>query len=232
MKVALAQIKSTESVSKNVEIHEKWIQEASDKAVDLLVFPELSLTSYAPSIAVNLEPSVEEGIRKLQTAVDKTGLTVIAGGVSPSHGCGIELCISSFLLQGGKKVSSYQKICLSQEEQDYFAAGKTPLAFELEGKRVALGICYEGSLKEHFELYSQENIDLYLVSACKDDDALQRAQKNMLEVAKRHEIHCALVNAIGPVQGFNACGSSFHINPDQSIESLEEKEGLLVLEMA
>jgi|GEM_PF-1425369 len=46
MKVALAQIKSTESVLKNVEIHERWIQEASDKGFDLLVFPERRRTPW------------------------------------------------------------------------------------------------------------------------------------------------------------------------------------------
>lgn len=232
MKVALAQIESTDSVLRNVEIHEKWIQNASDQGVDLLVFPELSLTSYSPSVAVNLEPAVEEGIRKLQTTVESTELTVVVGGVGPSPGCTIELCICSFVLQKGKNPGSYQKIYLSKDEQDYFVSGKNPLTFDLAGKSVALGICYEGSLKEHFELYSKDNIDLYLVSACKDCEALQRAQANMIEIAKTKEIHCALVNAIGPVQGFDACGGSYCLYSNHPVEELDEKGGLLFFEVA
>ena len=55
MKLAVAQTKpEAGNIEKNIEIHKSLIASAVANKVDLIVFPELSLTGYEPSLAKQL----------------------------------------------------------------------------------------------------------------------------------------------------------------------------------
>jgi len=51
----LAQIKSKKgNIQGNIESHKKWIELAASEKADLIVFPELALTGYAPELAAEM----------------------------------------------------------------------------------------------------------------------------------------------------------------------------------
>ena len=53
--IGVAQIKPVPgAVDENIGIHRRWIQQAAEKDVDVLIFPELSLTGYEPGLAKEL----------------------------------------------------------------------------------------------------------------------------------------------------------------------------------
>ena len=46
MKICIAQIQAINAIESNIVTHKKWIKIALDNNVDLIVFPELSITGY------------------------------------------------------------------------------------------------------------------------------------------------------------------------------------------
>jgi len=63
MKIAAAQIKPIKGdILKNIEIHNVLIEAAISNNVDLIIFPELSITGYEPELADQLSIDYEDPI--------------------------------------------------------------------------------------------------------------------------------------------------------------------------
>ncbi len=111
LRVGLAQIDSRlGDVAGNVERHLRWIEQARDRGVDLLVFPELSLTGYRLfhlTSRVALTAAAPE-LRRLAEAAGT--LSVVAGFVEESS-LGI-LHNTSALLHGGRPHLLHRKLYL------------------------------------------------------------------------------------------------------------------------
>ena len=85
LRVAAAQIEPTEAdIGDNLQKHFAFIDEAREKGVELLVFPELSLTGYqlrskTPDLAITRDDQ-----RLLEIAERAGDMTVVAGFVEES----------------------------------------------------------------------------------------------------------------------------------------------------
>ncbi len=127
LRVGAAQIKPTEAnISDNLEKHVAFIREARAKGVNLLVFPELSLTGYqirskTPDLAITRDDP-----RLLMIAEEAGDMTVIAGFVE--EGFAAQFHNSAAALRNGKVQFIHRKLNLATygnlEEAKYFARGR------------------------------------------------------------------------------------------------------------
>jgi predicted amidohydrolase len=113
-------------VEANLDRHLVWIAEAREQGVDLLVFPELSLTGYR-LLHLTARVALPPDSPVLATLAEAAGpMTVLAGFVEASER-GV-LHNSAVLLSGGAPVYIHRKLYLPTyglfQEERFFRAGK------------------------------------------------------------------------------------------------------------
>ncbi len=143
-RVAVAQIApSLGDVGKNLALHEKMAQEAISQSVNLLVFPELSLTGYflkdqVPSVALTDQAPALDALRRLSHRV-----AMVVGFVEETPGHHFHNVAA--YLEGGEVRHIHRKVYLPTygifDEQRYLAAGGHIRAFDTALGRMAILIC-------------------------------------------------------------------------------------------
>ena len=143
-RVGMAQINPRlGDVGANMTLYEARVREAASAGVDLLVFPELSLTGYflrdmVPDVAIGLESAEMERLRALSREV-----SLVAGLVleSPDH----RYFNAAVYLEDGEVRHVHRKVYLPTygmfDEQRYFARGDRVRSFDTRHGRLALLIC-------------------------------------------------------------------------------------------
>jgi N-carbamoylputrescine amidase len=145
LRVGLAQIDCRlGDVEANLERHLAWIAEARERAVDLLVFPELSLTGYrllhlTPRVA--LLPAGSPVLARLAAAAGPMAVVV---GFVEEDARGV-LHNSAVLIKDGAPVLTHRKIYLPTygifQEERFFGAGRRLGLADLGGSRAGILIC-------------------------------------------------------------------------------------------
>ncbi|HIL13472.1 MAG TPA: hypothetical protein EYG16_07355, partial [Deltaproteobacteria bacterium] len=127
----------------NLETHKKLIAQALEQGVDILVFPELSLTGYrlkdtVPDVA--LERTSETMTELAELSKD---ISLVVGLVEETR----DHCFynASVFFEAGRVLSVHRKVYLPTygmfDEQRYFARGQRIQAFNSRHGRIALLIC-------------------------------------------------------------------------------------------
>lgn len=145
MRVALAQIAPhLGDVKKNFELHLQYIEKAKKKRVDLLIFPELSLTGYTlkdliEEVAIATEANPY--LKRLKAASRE--LSLVFGFVEEKER-GLFYNSAAFL-SGGKILHIHRKVFLPTygmfEEGKFFAQGKNFHSFSTPFGKTGMMIC-------------------------------------------------------------------------------------------
>ncbi|MFQ6108323.1 MAG: nitrilase-related carbon-nitrogen hydrolase [Candidatus Aminicenantales bacterium] len=147
MKVGLAQISPVlGNVKKNLDLHFRTIEKARKKEVDLLVFPELSLTGYTLKDLVEevaLRPEKDPLFSKLKAA--SRDLSLVVGFVEEKER-GLFHNSAAFL-SGGKILHIHRKVFAPTygmfEEMKFFALGRNFRPFLTPFGKAGMMICYD-----------------------------------------------------------------------------------------
>ncbi len=146
LKLGLAQITpKLGDVEANLDLHLRTIEEASENGVELLIFPELSLTGYRLrdlAFSVALKPSYKDPVfAKLLDA--SRDMDIVVGFVEADRRQ--KFFISAAYLSGGEVVHLHRKVYLPTygmfDEGRYFAWGDAVRAFDTRFGRVGILIC-------------------------------------------------------------------------------------------
>lgn len=147
MKVALAQIApNLGDVDRNLETHLEFIDKARRAKVDLLVFPELSLTGYTlKDLAgdVALDPATDPRFKKI---LDRSrGLSVVLGFMEESATAKGLFYNAAAFVSSGKILHVHRKVFLPTnglfEEAKFFAQGRDFRVFPTPFGKAGLLIC-------------------------------------------------------------------------------------------
>jgi len=145
LRIGLAQIERLlGEVEANLEKHLEWIDRARDEGVELLLFPELSLTGYrllhlTPRVA--LQPRTSPALARLRAAAPE--MSIVVGGVEEDER-GF-LFNSAFLLHEGEIAHTHRKLYLPTygifQEGRFFSAGSRIGLPKVEGHPFGILIC-------------------------------------------------------------------------------------------
>src|SRR6266702_2112228 len=141
---------------------------AADRGAKLVVFPEKFLSGYEPDLiagdpakyafdahGARLAP-IREVCRQREIAVIVGAATRGADG----------LHISSLVFnRRGEQIEPYHKQYLYRSETEIYRPGMQGCMLELDGWRLALGVCYDSGFPEHARLAAVNGAHAYLVSA-------------------------------------------------------------------
>ncbi|MFN8206183.1 MAG: carbon-nitrogen hydrolase family protein [Bacteroidales bacterium] len=229
MKLAAAQIlPSKGDLSLNIGKHLDFISMAVKGGADLILFPELSLTSYESKRAKELACIPEDPRLEVFQQKSEEGNIIICAGLPTWHRDGIR--ISMLIFQPGKKMQVYSKRWLHADELPYFVPGEDTLLIEAGGKICAPAICYESTVMEHTLQAHQAGAAIYLASVADSASGLEKAYRHYPVIAKQFGMIVLLSNGLGPCDDFICKGRSAVWNGRGELMGQlgEEKEGLLI----
>ena len=147
MKLALVQISPIlGNVKKNIDIHLDYIEKAKKKKIDLLIFPELSLTGYSLKdlvAEVAIDPKKNRYIDLLKTYSRE--LSLVFGFVEEKDS-GLFYNSAAYLSRG-KIIHIHRKVFLPTygmfEEAKFYAQGKNFNTFSTPFGNTGIMICYD-----------------------------------------------------------------------------------------
>lgn len=228
MKIGLAQIHSIPGgLEENFDKHLRFIRQAQEERLDLIVFPEMSLSSYGTQNARAWAEQIKNlDWRPLQKLIDSSrALAVI--GVPHLGEDGVE--IAQYIFRPKAERSCYSKQLLHDDEKPYFTAGKKTNIIEIGERKIALGICYESLQEEHLKKSINQGAEVYVASQAKDKKGLLKAHNYFELMSSKHNLSCLMVNSIGPCADFHCAGQSaiFTAGVDPLVSSSFEEDLLL-----
>lgn len=207
MRVALAQIQSLiGDVDANIARHLVFVDRAAGAGADLVVFPELSLTGYAPSRAGDLAFALADGrLARLQEASDSQDIA-LAVGLPVRAGSGV--AIGLVLMRPHRPRALNAKHFLHADEAPFFVPGPNLPVVPLGDARIGFAICYELSVPAHAQSRAKAGATLYLATVAKSAAGVRSSYKRLASLAAQHSIPVLFVNAVGPAEGFDNAGGT------------------------
>ncbi|ANI03458.1 acyltransferase [Pseudomonas putida SJTE-1] len=231
MKLCAVQLASLKGdLPGNLQRHLVCIEQAAALGAELVVFPELSLTGYEPSVArQSALPVTSARLDPLQAACDRLGITVAVGLPLPTPD-GIRIGMPVFCPDAPRQ--AYAKQRLHDDELPYFTPGHQALLLEVGEHRVAPAICYESMFMAHAAVARERGADLYLVSVAKTAKGIREGYAHYPEVARELGMPVLMANCVGPADTFiGAGGSAAWDSQGHLLASLDHhSEGLIVLD--
>lgn len=226
MKIALAQISpNLGDIDQNFRMHIDSIQKAKRKNVDLLVFPELSLTGYTLKDMVEevaIDPHTDPRFKKLKSLSREISFVV---GFVEEKEKGL-LVNSAAFFSLGKIAHIHRKIYLPTygmfEELKFFGQGKNFHTFPTSFGKSGMLICYDFlHISSSYLLFVGGSELIIVISAApgrgfSDDESYASAKmwELMGEATSRFfqsfVIYC---NRVGFEDGKSFAGGSFIYNP-------------------
>ncbi|MEQ9424684.1 MAG: carbon-nitrogen hydrolase family protein [Cyclobacteriaceae bacterium] len=223
MKIAAAQTRPIKGdVLANITDHLELIDLAIAQDVNLIYFPELSLTGYEPALAHELATSIgDPRLGVFQKAADQHGITINLGlPILGKEG----ILIGSLTFQPKKSVMLYCKRFLHQDEQAYFVPGSDQA--NLIQRNVAMAICYEISITEHANDALKSGVGCFLASVAKTSEGSKVAHQRLSELARKNNWFTMMANSVGHcAEGELAGQSAAWKSNGELIGQLNKKDG-------
>lgn len=229
MRIGLAQIQSLSgNLKHNFDRHIQATECALKNQCTLVVFPELSLINYEPTLAKETVNTCDAFIKSFQVFSNDRQVNMLVGRpIQLRDGIGIGLT----LIQANQTPSTYCKRYLHADESPYFTTGKEEVIWALE-ERIAPAICYESTLPVHAAEAAKMKPSMYVASVAKSANGIANAQEHYTAISKQHQWWTLMVNMIGPADDFVGAGGSAIWNPQgNKIGSLTDNEAILWIDI-
>jgi len=229
MRIAAAQIKSKKGdLDFNIERHIRLAQIASDRLVNLMVFPELSLIAYEPSIAEAYAVTIDDIRMDALASAASTFELILSAGIPVKSSQGIHIGMMSFFPDGSRQI--YTKAHLHEDELPFFVAGDGGQDLMCHDFRIAPSICYELSIEDHVQQANKRGAHVYLSSVAKHQQGVESASSILSSYAKQYSMSVMMANAIGENDDYISKGQSSVWDSQGTLmrQMDSEKEGLLL----
>lgn len=216
----------------NLKTHLAQIAEAKAEGVQLMIFPELSLTGYNLQDLVSevaLSPSADQPVfRELLQASGDYDMDLMVGFVDTDHRA--RYFIASAYLSQGKVSHVHHKVYLPTygifDEGRYFAWGDSLRAFDTRFGRMGMLICEDFWHASPPYLLWIDRADVFLFQSASpgrglgEEDRLSSSRWVQLvnqaygSMFTSYVVHC---NRVGYEDGLNFWGGSSIVDPDGEV---------------
>nr|WKF62151.1 (R)-stereoselective amidase [Paraburkholderia busanensis] len=206
---------------------------AADRCAKVVVFPEKFLSGYEPDLIAGdpAKYAFETHDARLEPIRDicrRREIAVIVGAATRDAGA---LHISSLIFdRSGKEIEPYHKQYLYSSERTIYTPGTRGRMLELNGWRLALGVCYDSGFPEHARLAALNGAHAYLVSALFSVKTGYHQSRIWFPArAFDNTLYVLLSNHVGTTGGWATCGSSAIWRPDGDaiVEADREHDGVI-----
>lgn len=142
MKIALAQMQAEKAaLEQNLAYHAAVLEEAQKRNIDIVAFPEMSLTGYAdpnrfPQAVIDLDGPQVARFLELTRGLN---LTALAGLIEANPGG--KPFITHIATRDGRLLGFYRKLTIVDEEELWFSPGQEPPVFRHSHQTFGIAIC-------------------------------------------------------------------------------------------
>lgn len=230
-KVWLAQVApALGDVKKNLELHLRKVEEARRERVELIVFPELSLSGYllkdlVPDASLRLDSPEVASLARASKDV-----AIVAGLVEEAEDH--RFYNSALFLQGGDIKHLHRKVYLPTygmfEEMRYFAWGDTVRAFDTIFGRMAIlicedlwhpSLCYLAAMDGATTILAIHNSPVRGITSEGRPQNLALVEDICKMSASLFGAYVLSVNRVGCEDGVTFSGGSLAVGPDGKVEA-------------
>ncbi len=231
MIIAIAQTHPKSTIKENLTDHYEMIEVAAKHSADMIIFPEMSLTSYVRERARDLSFSIDDiRLKKISELAVEKGVHVIAGAPIKVNN---ELYIGSFVISPDKTNSIYTKQFLHSGEEEFFSSSfDYDPKIRLKDEQISLAICADISNPIHCKNASKKDSTIYAASIFCSKKGIPETFAKMGQYAKTHEMHTLFSNYCGETLSMISGGkSAFWSNDGELVGQLSSTDpGILLVE--
>lgn len=233
MRIAIGQIDmGFEEKEKTMELCSQLMAEAKEKDVDLVVFPEMTLTGFTMQPELYGEDRKDSNsIAFFKEEAKKNGVAVCFGLPVHENGVSTNHCI--IFDENGEQLADYGKIhpfSFGAESEHYI--GCDALQFcEVKGIPVSPFICYDLRFPEPFQIASEKS---KLITVIANWPTPRREHWMTLLKARAIENQCFIigVNRSGDGGGLSYIGDSMAVSPTgEVLAHVEGGNGLTIVDI-
>ena len=218
-------------IESNLIDHYNMINLASKNHVDLIVFPEMSITGYerekAQELAFTVTDSRLDTLRQLSV---NTEMILIVGAPIQIND---NLYIGGFILKPDHSISIYTKQYLHTGEETFFSSSfdYNPL-INLKNEQFSIAICADIVNPKHAENANKSGTTLYIASIFYTSNGIADAHKTLSIYSRQYGMNVLMSNYCGQSWGLDSGGqSAFWDNNGELITNLDKTDsGLLIVE--
>jgi predicted amidohydrolase len=193
-------------IRKNIETHEKLIVTAADKKVDLVVFPEMSLTGYdlmrAPELAFTI---YDERLNSIVLLAEKHNITVVPGVPLQMDS---NLYIGALIISPDRSISPYAKHHVHSSEKKVFQSGHLNPKIYIGDDQASLAICADITHPSHADNAALSGSTLYLAGVFITPEGIEKESAMLKRYAKKHQMAVVMANYGGESGGIQSGGKS------------------------
>lgn len=165
MRIALAQLVASTDPGQNLELVRSLATQAVQQGVELVVFPEATMCSFARPRADAAEPADGPWATAVRRLAADLGITIVVGMFTTTD----VPQVHNTLLVTGNAEASYHKVhlfdALGYAESRQILAGDQAVSFDLDGHRFGLATCYDVRFSALFTTLAARGADVILLPA-------------------------------------------------------------------
>ena len=232
MRAGVAHIVLSHDIDTNMKKLSAFAEQAADLKLDILCFPECSLTGYIRDFHDIYEGDIEMALGIIHEQAARCNLDLLVGTPYFDND---SLFNAAVLLKPDKSRSVYFKNMLTEFDQKYFTKGEDTLLFEVNGVKCGVLICRDQNSPELANLYAKEGAKAIFYLAAHyypPAEARKKFDKNRalpITRAVENGTYVLKANAVGLQDDTVSLGGSLIVSPDGSIifEADKMTEGIL-----
>jgi predicted amidohydrolase len=217
------------NISRNILTHQKYINVASEYGANVIIFPELSLTGYEPSIVNETALDGSESILiPLLESAKRKNITIIAG--CPIRSEYSKPYIGAFIIQPSQQISIYRKRYLHKGEDLYFIPSRDNIIYQCKEERIGIAICADIDNPAHPADSKKTGATIYASGVLMTPNGISNAYDKLSSYAKKYQMLTVMANYATETGGYETAGKSAIWNENGNlITSLESVEEALVI---
>lgn len=213
----------------NLARHQHLMRLAAQQGVQVLVFPELSLTGYEPQLAAQLAlaPDAPQ-LQPLRDLARELRLTAVVGLPIRLVEDGPVL-IGALVLAANGSLAVYSKQHLHAGEERFFAPGTGGAPLQLAEARLAMAVCADFCHASHVQAAVAAGADIYAAGVLISEGGYAADSALLQGYAREHGIVLLMANHGGPSGGWACAGRSAIWGPDGQLLGAVEGVGEALL---
>jgi len=207
--IAAAQLRCVAGdIEKNLQRHLETARQAALHGVDLLLFPELSLTGYEPDLADSLAITLQDPrLSLLRDSAMKYQMTLVCGAPLRSSDADA-LYIGAIVFAPDGTLYSYTKQHLHGTEKSIFTAGQGGPLLSISQHQIGLAICADILAPSHPQHAAECGATIYAAGVLISEKSYPVESAMLQSYAEQHRMVVMLSNHCAPTGGWQPAGQS------------------------
>ena len=207
--VAAAQsISIAGDVHANIAHHQRFIMAAAKQGVQVLVFPELSLSGYERGLAAQLAIAPDAALlQPLRDLVREVGVTAVVG-MPIRLSDDSPVLIGALVLAADGSLAVYSKQHLHPGEEVAFAPGAGGAPLIVGDDTIALAVCADFSHASHAAAAAEVGANIYAAGVLITEGGYAADSALLQGYAREHGMLVLMANHGGATGGWESAGRS------------------------